>query len=286
MDFRFRSRSLVGGGEHYAPWRRLAAQFGAQGPCAQGCAPSGAGVLAPLDIVEWACLHFGFEADAVQARVLRSTSKRGILNCTRQWGKSSVTALKALWTALQTPDGLVLVMSPSKRQSGEFLKKVEGFARQLGSRVKGDGVNELSMVFPNGSRIVALPGVEGRMRGFSGVDLLIFDEASLVSDEQYFAAGPCLAVKDGAMWLLSTPRGERGFFWQTWARGGEAWERVRVEAKDCARIKPEFLESERARIGEEWYRQEYCCEFVGTEASGFRPEWIAEALYEGGDELE
>lgn len=238
-----------------------------------------------LDSVEWARVSFGFLADEVQARVLRSEAKRGLLNCTRQWGKSSVTALKALWTALQSKDAMVLVMSPSKRQSGEFLKKVAGFVRQLGLRVQRDGVNEMSLAFANGSRIVALPGVEGTMRGFSAVDLLIIDEAARVTDEQYFAAGASLAVKDGALWLLSTPKGARGFFYQEWERGGELWERVRVEAKDCSRIAASFLEREKARMGEAWYRQEYCCEFVGTEASGFRPEWIEAAWDEEGKEL-
>jgi hypothetical protein len=237
------------------------------------------------DPVEWARVSFGFLADEVQARVLRCEAKRGLLNCTRQWGKSSVTSLKALWTALQSKDALVLVMSPSKRQSGEFLKKVTGFVRQLGLRVRRDGVNEMSLAFPNGSRIVALPGVEGTMRGFSAVDLLIIDEAARVTDEQYFAAGASLAVKDGALWLLSTPKGSRGFFYQEWERGGDGWERVRVEAKDCPRISARFLERERARMGEAWYRQEYCCEFVGTEASGFRPEWIEAAWDEEGGEL-
>lgn len=238
-----------------------------------------------LDPVEWAFASFGFLADEVQARVLRSEAKRGLLNCTRQWGKSSVTALKVLWFALQKGEAMVLVMSPSKRQSGEFLRKVEGFVRQLGLPVKRDGVNEMSLSFANGSRIVALPGVEGTMRGFSAVDLLIIDEAARVTDEQYFAAGASLAVRDGALWLLSTPKGPRGFFYQEWERGGEVWERVRVLAQDCSRIRPSFLESERARIGEAWYLQEYCCEFVGTEASGFRPEWIEAAWDEEGEEL-
>jgi hypothetical protein len=37
----------------------------------------------------------GFDADPWQARVLRSQSKRIILNCSRQVGKSTITALMA-----------------------------------------------------------------------------------------------------------------------------------------------------------------------------------------------
>ena len=37
--------------------------------------------------------------------------------------------------------------------------------------------------------------------------------------------GPMLAVSGGATWLLSTPNGARGFFWEAWEHGGPDWER-------------------------------------------------------------
>jgi hypothetical protein len=51
-----------------------------------------------------------------QAAVLNSTAKRGILNCTRQWGKSTLLAVKAVHRAWTEPRSLVLVASPSVRQ--------------------------------------------------------------------------------------------------------------------------------------------------------------------------
>ena len=100
------------------------------------------------------------------------------------------------------------MVSPSARQSGEFLRKAEGFVRRLGIRPKGDGDNEMSLVFPNGSRIVGLPGNEATVRGFSAVSLLLVDEAARVSDELYLAMRPMLAVSDGDVWLMSTPFGQ------------------------------------------------------------------------------
>ena len=47
------------------------------------------------DAVEFARTRLGFEPDERQAAVLRSEAKRGILNCTRQWGKSTAAAVKA-----------------------------------------------------------------------------------------------------------------------------------------------------------------------------------------------
>ncbi len=228
----------------------------------------------------------GFVPDAEQALLLHTREKRVILNCTRQWGKSSVTALKAVATALGTAGATVIAMSPSGRQSGEFLRKVAEFLLKLGFRnLQSDGVNRMSLELPNGSRVIALPGVEATMRGFSAVDLLIIDEAARVKDEQYAAAGPMLAVKDGELWLLSTPFGARGFFWKEWEIGGEEWLRVAVKATECARIRPEFLQREVKRVSEEWYRQEYLCEFVGAEGGVFREELLRECVREGLEDL-
>ena len=60
-------------------------------------------------------------------------------------------------------------------------------------KVRGDGHNRLSIAFPNGSRIVGLPGCEGTTRGFSAVSLLLVDEASRVKDDAYQAMRPVLA---------------------------------------------------------------------------------------------
>ena len=114
---------------------------------------------------------------------------------------------------------LTLVVSPTARQSGEFVRKAAGFARRLGIRPKGDGDNEISLALPNGSRIVGLPGTEATVRGFSAVSLLLVDEAARVSDDLYMAMRPMLAVSGGELWLMSTPFGKRGFFYDAWERG-------------------------------------------------------------------
>src|SRR5438445_8490063 len=107
------------------------------------------------DAVAFVRERLGFLPDAQQEMVLRG-GRRGIVNCTRQWGKSTVTAAKAVHRADTEAGSLILVVTPCARQSGEFLRKAEAFARRLGMRVRGDGDNEISIAFPNGSRIVGL----------------------------------------------------------------------------------------------------------------------------------
>jgi hypothetical protein len=187
-------------------------------------------------------------------------------------------ATKAVHRAFTQEGSLVLVASPTKRQSAEFLRKAAEFVGRLGIKPRGDGDNDISLKFPNGSRIVGLPGTEGTIRGFSAVSLLLIDEASRVEDVLYKALRPMLAVGNGDMWMMSTPFGKRGFFYECWEHGGPNWHRVRVPATECPRIPSEFLEEERSQMGAVWFAQEYMCEFVDNGATVFSREVVESAL--------
>jgi hypothetical protein len=190
-----------------------------------------------------------FVPDRGQEQVLGSKSKRGILNCCRQWGKSTVAALKAVERAYRVPGSLILVASPGERQSTLLVSKAREFVRTLGVRARGDAA---SVVLPNGSEIVGLPGTEATVRGYSAVSL----------------------------WLLSTPYGKRGFFYEAWEHGGPEWERVSVSATDCSRISTAFLETARRDMGGAWFAQEYLCNFVDSEGSVFGRDVVERALDE------
>jgi phage FluMu gp28-like protein len=122
--------------------------------------------------------------------------------------------------------------------------------------------------------------MEATIRGFSAVSLLLVDEAAWVSDELYRAIRPMLAVSDGTLWLMSTPNGKRGFFYETGEHGGPEWERFRAPATECSRIRPEFLEEERATMGERCFRQEYLCEFEDSVSGLFDRELVDRAIRE------
>jgi hypothetical protein len=222
--------------------------------------------------------RLGFFPDVRQAEVLLSRAKRGILNCSRQWGKSTVTAIKALYRAFSLPGCLVLVASPSRRQSAEWMRKAKRMLARTGVVPRGDGDNEVSLQLANGSRIVGLPGVPDTTRGFSAVSMLVIDEASRVSDEFYYSLRPVVAVAQGDIWLISTPRGKSGFFYDTWQYGGPEWYRVMGPATECAQIPASFLEEQRRVMGGATFRQEHMCEFIGGGTNAFDRELINRML--------
>jgi len=220
----------------------------------------------------------GFTLDPWQADVLRSTDSQIILNCSRQSGKSTVSALLALHQALYTADSLVLLLSPSLRQSIELFRKTKAALYSLGSDSQAiEEESALRIEFANGSRIVSLPGSETSVRGYSNVALLVIDEAARVEDDLYQAIRPMLAVSRGRIVLLSTPFGKRGFFWKVWSGEGE-WKRVQVTAYDCPRIEAAWLEAEKLQIPDVFFRSEYLCEFVEQADQVFRLDDIEAAF--------
>jgi len=217
------------------------------------------------------------DLDDWQRRLLRSSEPRVILNCCRQSGKSTMAAILALHQALDEPGSLVLILAPAERQAKELFGKVAESYRALGVPIPAESYRKLGVELANRSRIEALPGTEKTIRGFSGADLLIVDEASRVDDALYYAVRPMLAVSGGRMIMLSTPWGKRGVFYEEW-QNGIGWERYEVPASQCPRIPPAFLEEEAQALGPWWYAQEYECRFMDTVDQVFATEVIDKAI--------
>lgn len=130
------------------------------------------------------------------------------------------------------------------------------------------------MELANRSRIISGPGSSDiSVRSYSA-DLLIVDEGSRVPDELYYAALPTLAKTGGRLIALSTPFGERGWWWHAWEREGDVWERYLMTAYDLPAdwYEPstaKFLATELRRMGRLRFNQGYLCSFEGTGVSIF-----------------
>jgi hypothetical protein len=143
------------------------------------------------------------DGDPWQRRVLGSPAPRILLLCSRQVGKTTTAAALAVRTAVLEAPALVLVLSPSERQSAEFMLKMKGFyaalkrPRRLAGPVRRVGEvraeqaaldeawkalpeqkreSALQLHLDNGSRILGLPASPATILGFSGVSLLVIDE--------------------------------------------------------------------------------------------------------------
>ena len=229
----------------------------------------------PFDPVAFAVLYLDFVPDPWQADFLRSREYRILLNCSRQSGKSTTTAVLALWEALYIPKSFVVIDSPSLRQSQELMLKFQEFLGRLQLEDSLDSDNKLSAQFANGSRVMALPGTEKTIRSLSAVTLLIEDEASRVTDELYNSTRPMLAVSQGRLILMSTPFGKRGHFFHIYSEERHRWQYFEIPAELCPRISPEFLAEEKE--SNPWFEQEYHCSFMESEDQLFKFDEIKKA---------
>jgi hypothetical protein len=232
-----------------------------------------------LDAAAFAEDRLGFRPDPWQRMVLRSTSQQILLNCCRQSGKSKTTAILALHQALYSPGALILLISPTQRQSKELFAKVVLFLRSLEPAEVLEEDNRLSCTLANGARIVSLPGDEKTIRGYSGPALIVEDEAARVLDATYAAVRPMLAVSHGRLVLMSTPSGRRGHFFEAWhGPPVEGWEKIELAAAECPRISAEFLAGEQRVLGPIMYEQAYFCAFLDDAMTAFEQDLIAAAL--------
>jgi hypothetical protein len=218
-----------------------------------------------LDRVAWSRDVLGFDPTPDQALMLQSAAHSQIVCCHRQFGKTTVTAVRAAHELLYVVDPFVVILSGGKRQADEAAAGVERFLalfpRKVAAIVKRD---DLGWHLANGGRVLTLPSSEASVRGFSGVTLLIFDEAAKIDEDVVRAASPLVSARDGTQWVLSTPAGVEGWFADHWRRREElrydsvfaAW------AEGRSRVSRRYVEDETRKFGLWWARQEFGCEFL------------------------
>lgn len=234
-----------------------------------------ADLMAALDPVSLA-EDVGITPDPWQVELLNSTSRKMLVLCSRQSGKSTTAALLGLHIGLYER-GDVLLVSPSQRQSSELFRKLKSHYDALPNPPALATESLTTLEFKQGGRIISLPGAEGTIRGYSGAKAVIVDEASRVPDTMMASLRPILATSSGRLIGLTTPAGKRGWFYKAWVEGKD-WHRITITADQCPRITSEFLADEVEELGMQLYRQEYFCEFVDDDTQVFPTEIIDAAF--------
>jgi len=220
----------------------------------------------------------GITPDPWQEDLMRSDADRALLLCGRQTGKTTTASFIALSTAIyKKPGALILVVSPSQRQSGEIFRTIMMHHSRLKGVPELRAESALRAELANGSRILALPGTERTIRGYAAADLILVDEAARCEDDLLQAVRPMLATSNGRLIALTTPAGKRGWFYEAWIGEGN-WHRVKVPASECPRITPEFLAEERAEMGAMRFSEEYELQFVDDDTQAFPTEIISNAF--------
>lgn len=231
----------------------------------------------------------GVTLDDWQRQLLLSTARRVVVRAPRQVGKSMTASILALFVAVTVDEGLVLVVSPAERQAKELVRVVRGLAARLGlmttereHSIAPSAVSMTKVEFPNGSRVLSVPGSsEATIRGFSAPSLIIVDEASRVSEPTFGAIRPMMvAAPLSRLLLLSSPWVKSGLFYDAAHDQTGVWERHRVTLDECPRLSRDFIDEERRTLPHWVFSREYLGEFSDDQTTIFSAELIASAMDE------
>ena len=204
----------------------------------------------------------GFQPDDMQARVLDPNVRKLILCCTRGWGKTTVTAVRAAWQLLLRPGSTVLVVSETAEKAAELVYLVRQLLEKAGYELTPDPLRKNGYRIANGSRILPVANRPGAIRGYHA-QLVIVDEAALIGDKMWAAIAGTRAATydDSTIILLSTPGARVGFYYEIWASADPTWTRIHVPATQCPRISPVFLEQMRREMHPDDFAREFMAEF-------------------------
>jgi hypothetical protein len=135
----------------------------------------------------------------------------------------------------------------------------------------------------DGTRFLTMPRRAASIRGWARLKYVFLDEAShygLLDDEEFLSATTSrLSNTDGYLRIVSTPNGQRGFFYRlyTAAVSGEAkeWKQMTFpyQVGIPSMFTEAFIEGERTTLGN-LFDQEYNCDFVGAGNVAFESELV------------
>jgi len=222
---------------------------------------------------------FNFTPTEYQARLLEDESKRIVVRWSRQAGKTTTIALRALWFALTHNRTLSLIVAPSFRQSMIMGDRVQDYVSGLPAKTRRSLVEKQQrtvLKFRNGSRIIMLPNSPQLLRGYTAHQV-ICDEAAFFHEDDlvfYNVLYPMLATTDGALIASSTPWSRDSVFYRMC--NSKDFKQHVVTCEDVVRsglIKQSFIDQMREELPEERFRREFYSEFVEDADA-----WLPQAL--------
>ena len=226
----------------------------------------------------WSRLALDVALDPWQRQLVEvGPGKRAICLVHRQSGKTTAAAIATSHHLMFGGyPGTSLVLSPTQRQSAEFVRRARGFLVKAGAKLTAD--NAFSLQLENGARLLGLPGEnDASIRGLSIDGMLIVDEAARVQDALVEAAQPMLLrhMKKARFFMLSTAWAKSGVFYHIWSEGDpKDWIKIEATIEQCGHLTPEDIERERRSMPAAVFSREYLNKFDSLETRFFDPESI------------
>lgn len=169
---------------------------------------------------------FEWQKKVLKAYVETPENKRHcIVKIARQSGKTTVSTIFLLWYALFNKDKTVAIVAHKQEAAIDILKRIKTAITMLPlwlqQGLTEDGWNKKSVVFENGSRILASATSAEALTSLT-VNLLFLDEfakvPSFIAEEFITSTYPVISSYEGnKIIMVSTPKGLNHFY-EFWVR--------------------------------------------------------------------
>jgi hypothetical protein len=221
----------------------------------------------------------GYEPHDGQWLIHESTAPRRVVACGVRWGKTVCAAMEGLAAALEPAERSVgWVCAPTYDLADRVFRELQlTIMEKLPHRVISMRESDRRILLRN------LAGGRSEIRAKSadnpvsllgeGLDWLIVDEASRLKPTIWQAhLSQRLIDKQGWALLISTPKG-KGYFYDLWRRGAgddDAYAAWNNPSWTNPLLDAALIESERSRLPERVFLQEFGAEFIEGAGAVFR----------------
>lgn len=197
-----------------------------------------------------------------------------VIKAKRQVGKSICLEGLLIAASLKKPGSFSLFVSPVMQQARKVYNDVNRIAYSI---IKSANGSNLELTFINGSVIKFGSAQQAdSLRGFTvkNTGLLVVDEAAFCSDDVFYQIlVPTTNVFKSDIFIVSTPKFKRGFFYSLYTKGLEGDGKVISvdwNKYDTSKFLPnETLELYRQEMPRLAFQSEFLAEFIDGEGSVF-----------------
>jgi len=196
-----------------------------------------------------------------------------VISCGRRFGKTMLCAFIVIWDALQNPKHNIWIVAPTFPQTDILWEMVLEYLppQYVGKVLEGKKL----IILKNGSRIWAKSADNPQALVGRGLDLIVFDEASMCDIAAWNYMRPALGDRKGRAIFPTTPKGKNWFydiFMKDPKNGGEDEDYVSFQYSS---MENEFLDpTEFVKMTKDlpqlMYKQEILAEFIESGGEVFR----------------
>jgi len=171
----------------------------------------------------------------------------------------------------------VLLVSQREDNSEMMMDRLQNLFWQSPYAALVSKANKGYLKLSNGCEIFSLPSTAQSLRGFPRVKAVYLDEAAhfiQLKDENIYAAlRPSIVNTQGDFVIVSTPRGQRGFFYKLYCEDNDFRKFVFPYTIAQGLISNESIEEERRALGP-LFAQEYEAVFLSSMSAAFPEDFL------------